>query len=1184
VKHTVKDAKRASTLSARIGGAVGVLFVLGLLLATSASAGFEQVGTFADSGEGQQLRGATALAVNTSGAGGVPAGTIYGVGDSGNLVARYTAKGEFRAAWGWGIAVQGGKKYERCGPDGEPAQPVCPAKAHGDGGTLLNPGEGVGQISSPKGIAVDQTTGNVYVLSTPGPVRMHNLIQVFSPDGSQVIAGFGDVGAENETFQEGPEKLHNVSFSGIVVDDSGTVYVSDFADKGGHRVMSFKPQSPGDYEHYVYTGLANDIPAGGDSRLALDYAGNLYTTNNEEILEFNLADPTTPICKYEVSDGGLGGMTVNPANGEVFYFDFKNKKIHQLSACNAQGEFEETGTITPLPKTDEIFALAFNSALAWEASRPASILYAAKGGLGQGYIFAPAEVRLPVVDSESVSSVTATTATLGAQINPKGSTVHYAFQYIAKDAYEANEPTDRFAGATEAPLGGATLPASQEGLSAAASLTGLVPDTEYHYRVIATSHCEPEHEENLCEDIGDDQAFRTFPLEAPGLPDNRTWELVTPAQKNGGEVFPLEPDTGSGVRCPSAEGGCKPGTVATRFPKQSSPGGDAVVYEGFPFSYTEGAVRFNEYISKRTASGWQTTILPPALMSGEGAYKAFDAELTRGVLFQDSPSLTPDAPSEFANLYTQPTSDPSALTPLLGSEPPNRSSGGVSANRLGLKYAGAADDFSRQFFAANDALTPETTFAPEAVDGGTFKYDLYESVDGQLRLVNVLPGNTEAVPGAFFGSAGSTDGPRAISADGSRVFWSDEAGQVYVRIDGESTIAIPDPGKYLTASEDGSKVLLGNGHIYDLQTEATTDLSEGQGGFLGVSGQSEDLSRIYFVDTAVLSGEEENERGAKAQAGKPNLYAWQGGESTFVATLIPAGGDSVDTADWSLLPQARTAEASPDGRWLAFLSKAPLTGYDNVGPTCARNNFGKYIPAPCDEAFLYDSASGELRCASCNPSGVRPLGSTGLPGIFGGGNLYLAQPRYLTDSGRLYFDSHDSLTPFDTNRGLEGIGVNGVVSGAGEAGAEDVYQYEPEGVGSCKREEGCISLLSAGHESLDSNFQSLDASGKNVFFTTRDQLVLKDRDDLFDLYVAREGGGIGSETEVARGECQGEACQPAISPPNDPTPGSSTFEGAGNVDEKKATKKHKKKHKHAKKHKSHKRSHGKANNNRGGAK
>ena len=109
--------------------------------------------------------------------------------------------------------------------------------------------------------------------------------------------------------------------------------------------------------------------------------------------------------------------------------------------------------------------------------------------------------------------------------------------------------------------------------------------------------------------------------------------------------------------------------------------------------------------------------------------------------------------------------------------------------------------------------------------------------------------------------------------------------------------------------------------------------------------------------------------------------------------------------------------------------------------------------------------------------------------------------------------------------------------------------------------------------------------GRNVFFDTRDKLALKDKDELLDIYDAREGGGIAVESEISRAECQGENCQAPVSPPNDPTPASSTFEGSGNVKETPAAKKHaKKKHKHAKKHKKAKKHARTAKRNHGGAK
>jgi hypothetical protein len=1178
MRQSDRNPKQSHTLFTRIGVAIGLLLAAGLLSAVPASASYEQVANFADSGEGEQLYGSTAMAVNTTGAGGVPAGTVYATGQRHSVV-RYNPDGTFSEAWGWKVSVGGSNQFERCGPDGEAAHPAC--KSGGEGGSE---GAGAGQFNYPQGIAVDQSTGNVYVASDPyEPVRPHNVIQVFSADGSQLIGGFGDAGVYQETFAEGPEKLHGTRASGLAVDESGAVYVSDRkaptpeSPTQENRVMVFKPQTPGNYENYVYTGRSNDIDASGI--LALDSAGNLYAAKEDDIFKFDLSEPDTPVCQFHLAAGGIRGMTVNPETGEPFYFSYKTGKVHQLSACNPEGKFVATSSFGPSPGTTQITGLAYNPNHAFPPSHPSGTLYAANetGQLinGRGHIFARAEAAPPSIESESVSSVSSSTATLGAQINPNGSETRYAFQYLTAAQYEANEPADRFAGATEAPLGGALLGSGQKALSAATAVVGLVSDTEYRYRAVATSHCNSEDEEALCEDSGDDQSFRTFPAEAPNLPDNRAWELVSPTLKSGGEVFPLAPELAScGIEC-------KPGAGAQFFPRQSSPDGNAVVYEGQPFSITEGANVFNEYISKRTATGWQTTILAPKLMGSIGqGYKAFNAALSEGILYQESPSLSPEAPSGFANLYTQPTATPSTLNALIGSEPPNRTTGGTNA--LQLAYAGASADFSRQFFAANDALSGETAFAPEALDGGVNKKNLYESAGGELRLVNVLPGNTATVPGAYFGglpftSTGGTsrtsDLSHAISDDGSRVFWSDQAEQVYVRIDGEETIEIPDPGKFLSASADGSKVLLANGHIYDLQTKAITDLSAGQGGFQGMLGQSEDLSRISFVDTAVLTGEEENQYGAKAQATKFNLYGWQEGALSFIATLAEADNTVEGTnGAWRLSPAQRTAEASPNGRWVAFLSQAALVpGFEYTGP--CRLNLGngvKYETSVCPEVFLYDAASGTLSCPSCNPSGEAPHGPSSLPLIPQlNTESPLPQPRYLTNEGRLYFDSQDSLTPYDTN-----------------GRTEDVYQYEPNGIGSCKRESGCVNLISAGHEPVDSNFQAIDQTGKNVFFTTRDQLVLKDRDELLDLYVAREDGGIAAETEVSRGECQGEACQPTTSAPNDPTPGSSTFEGAGNVDEKKAAKKQKnKKRKQAKKQKhtkkqAHKRA---AKHNRGGA-
>jgi hypothetical protein len=351
-----------------------------------------------------------------------------------------------------------------------------------------------------------------------------------------------------------------------------------------------------------------------------------------------------------------------------------------------------------------------------------------------------------------------------------------------------------------------------------------------------------------------------------------------------------------------------------------------------------------------------------------------------------------------------------------------------------------------------------------------------------------------------------------------------------VREDNRTTREVHDPGTFLTASPDGLQVLLSDGCLYSLASASCSDLTQGHGGFKGIAGQGRDLSRVYFVDSAVLPGE--NKRREEAEPGEPNLYLYEAGTGThFIATLAPldGGGGNENLNDWAQAPGARTAEASPDGRYLAFGSTAPLTGYANVGPCQKNANATEFIPYSCKEVYFYDSSTGRLTCPSCNPTGEAPLGNSTLRRIYEAPG-WLPQPPYLTDQGRLFFDSTEHLSARDTNGRVE-----------------DVYEDEPAGVGSCARVAGCISLISSGTASVDSNFLAMDENGSNVFFTTRERLVSADTDELLDVYDARVGGGFPAESEAAGAGCSGEVCQ---APPNSPPASSSatsSYQGTGNV-------------------------------------
>jgi hypothetical protein len=1140
--------------------------VLGLVWMPGTALGdYEQVPEhFGVEGEAEQLREALGAAVNESGAGGVEAGSLYVVGPNARVV-RY-APGEegeepaFREAWGWGVLEGGPEEYDRCGPavaaeKGE-AAPCKPSKAVAPFG-----GEEVGHFETLAGVAVDQSTGYVYVLNVHSSHREHHLIEAFTAKGSPVGAGFGDAGrrspAPPEAIAESPEsheRLHEMfpSEGALAVDGEGTVYLPDTDYSGAEspktRVMCFRPQSPGDYEHYVYCGEGHDIAAAAAqrfSKVALAPGGRIVAGNRELIREYGpgAGAGSSPVCSRPVS-GQLQGMTANPATGEVLYFTFGDRSLHRLGPCDeATGKFTELqAALKPAPESGGVYALAVNAGRSWGPSRPAGVLYAVdaeKHGeqLGIGDVLAPAGILSPEVLSEAASATGTTSSTLRAEIDPRGFATSYRFEYLPAATYAAQKAAAEgegksgeeaedaaFAGAAQAPPLPGVLGGGSVG-SAAAAIGGLAPDTAYRFRAIASSACEGPGEP-ACVTKGEAASFATYPPAGRGPPDGRAYELVSPAEKHGGEVFPADPRVSS---C----GECKPpgySAILVVYPMQSAPGGDAVAYMGYPFSPQAGAAVFNSYVSRRGEAGWQTTaVSPPLLASNSGEDLAFDPGLEEGMIGQGTPQLpaSPPAPPGYANLYLQGAADPAALTPLLTSPPPNRAPGSLT-----LEYAGAAPGYSCQLFAANDALTGATPYAPAPPDPGSVGRNLYEWCGGALKLVNVMPGNAAVAAGAAFASASpDTD---AVSADGRRVYWH-VGSTLYVREDGQVTREIKHAGSFLTASPDGSKALLSDGCLYSLLTEACTDLTQGEEGFQGIAGAGEGLSRIYFLDTAALPGSGENERGEEAQAGKDNLYLYQEGAPTrFIATLAATDGNgSSGLDDWASSPTRRTAEASPDGRYLAFGSTLALTGYGNVGPCGREYNKAteKYetVDAPCAEAFLYDSATGRLTCPSCNPSGEAPLGPSTLRRIYDE-RAWQPQPRYLTDSGRLYFDSQDRLSPLDANGRVE-----------------DVYEAEPQGVGSCQRQAGCISLISPGTGSVDSNLLAVDQSGANVFFTTREALVPADKDELIDLYDARVDGGFPGESETQRAECLGEACQPAPSAPGEVTPASAAFSGTGNL-------------------------------------
>jgi hypothetical protein len=369
---------------------------------------------------------------------------------------------------------------------------------------------------------------------------------------------------------------------------------------------------------------------------------------------------------------------------------------------------------------------------------------------------------------------------------------------------------------------------------------------------------------------------------------------------------------------------------------------------------------------------------------------------------------------------------------------------------------------------------------------------------------------------------------------------------------------------------DGSRIFfLENGDLYEFDTATGTqsDLTTKHAGEANagvresVSDVSEDGSYVYFVATGVLA--------QGGVSGSDNLYLLHdsGGEwtTTYIATLSHEDEKSwyeKDGVTSSPVLAGVSSRVSPDGRYLAFMSNMSLTGYDNLDATSGQ---------PDEEVYRYDAVAGRLVCASCNPSGARPVGALDAAGKrllvdnqefwgakFDGGRRSLAgsipgwayrnneqalyQPRYLSDSGRLVFNSADALVAQDTN------------------GFEDVYEYDPAGVGDCtsastafsERSRGCVSLISSGTSSSESVFYDASESVDDIFFITTSRLTAVDYDNSLDVYDAHACSASVpcAVASVSPPPCSsGDSCKAAPSPQPEifgPAP-SATFSGTGNV-------------------------------------
>jgi DNA-binding beta-propeller fold protein YncE len=1134
-------------------------------------------------------------------------GDVYVTSPNNRRVDKFDSSGNFLFAFGWGVDT-GAAALQTC-----TTASTCQAGSSGAGAGQL------GTASAGHHVAVDPRNGDV-VVADP----LNRRVQKFDSAGNFLFAfGWGvDTGAaalETCTTASscqagapqgaGAGQFANNQPLAVAVDSAGAVYTADnsnpfnFPSEVDRRVQKFNAAatSAADFAPAHTSGTAQDpgpttlaidssndhvlvakdnqvleLDAGGGltdthaagsglpaaAGLAVDGpGGRIYLTiiqqtavdNNRVFILAPITPPSatiSPVTDVSAESATFHG-TVNPNGGGLptgYHFEYSDDGGFTWTSLPVPDVDVGNGT-SDVPVSEAASGLEPNTdyRVRLVASRP----FAGGSATSVEQAFTT-DAAPPSISGVGSSEITDTTAVLGGRVDPNHSHTTYRFDYGTDTSYGNSTPLD------SAGSGPSSVAVSK-------AIAGLQPNTEYHFRLVASNPTGVTE--------GTDQTFTTDA--DPPAPGGRAYEMVSPVDKNGGDI----------------ERDVPPGRLAYQTGAASS--GDAVAFASRKnFGDIEsGTSSLNtpNYLARRGDDGWMSEgiVLPVdddypggQIQTPRVVGLALEAAKSFGV---SGALLTPEAERLGGSdgLYMRSVGQSADQRYTLISAPTDTIADDTDPNgaQVRFEWEASTPDARHVVFTSERQLLPPPVGPP---DFPNTRNALYEWVDGTLRLASVPPSGVSFTSNPFVTAGGSAlgqslstgnlHGDNVISDDGGRVFFSATAtpgGRVlFVREDGATTRVVsaserlsdpqtPRAGNFWAAkATDGSVAFFtstalltegsdpGSLYRWDANAPEGQRLSAlppdplGQPGVLGPAAVSDDATSVYFVATGELA--------AGATRGAPNLFLWRQGEGVrYIATLDSTGATGsgliggVDSLLWQLRwvdDGGRAARVSPDGERLLFASYAQLDpAYDTTEDSAEDCGDPDVAGERCRQIYLYDAPSGLLSCVSCVPG--TPVSADA--NLFGNSDARrgtaepetsapLNLPRNLsTDGQRAFFETARPLLTTDENH------------------ATDVYEWEDsdlDGVGE-------LRLISSGRNATDSKFLDASPSGDDVFFTARDQLVGIDNDNQVDLYDARMGGGFAAQNPSAPPPpCEGDACQGELSgAPSLPSVGSGG-ESQGDLD------------------------------------
>jgi hypothetical protein len=403
-----------------------------------------QVSSFGSSGSGPvQFQAPVGVAVDQK-----DSGAVY-VADSANArIEKFHTKGQFIAAWGWGVA------------DGKAMTEVCKSKKNCRAGIA---GSGAGQFSNPTSVAVDnsgRTAGAVYIGDAG-----NNVVEKFGPRGEYLST------IDGSSTPQG----HFVSLAGVAVDQSGNLWTADGStanvdefDNMGNSLQQW-----------------ND-PSGSIQAIAVDSANNaVYLINGGGTTE-----------RFTLTGGGE--TTIDSGSGVALGLDPSIGNLY-VDHGGDVAVYGPTGT-----RIDNLFSLGSTTSSQGLALRASKVgkqnrLYVSDRGNNEVTIYGPHSAGPPFITVESAMTAGGTSDTLNATIVPVGRNTTCTFQFVDSADFQATG----YKTATSVPCAPAKLGSSFNYQQVSATVSGLTLGAFYHFRVVATNSAGTTN--------GADQTFQAGP-------------------------------------------------------------------------------------------------------------------------------------------------------------------------------------------------------------------------------------------------------------------------------------------------------------------------------------------------------------------------------------------------------------------------------------------------------------------------------------------------------------------------------------------------------------------------------------------------------------------------------------------------------------------------------------------------